>query len=531
MPFITNAFPIMLLGDVASRNKMAISNNQVIDVFDNLHSTVAGIHKNSVVIGDFNDMNILVKNREAFCIDTDSYQFGQFPCTMYTAKYVDPLHCGLNQQGILEMTIKHDALSDWYSFTTLLFRSLLLIDPYGGIHKPANPANALKNTQRILKKVWAYDPDVKYPPFVYPVETLPKQLREYFHDVFTKDRRELFPGNLLKGMHWQSCKIHHIEYATSDCPICYPISTPTFVILPKVGVSANVGKTPIFTTNGTILYASYSNGKFSYLYHENDGYYREDGKKILEGALQPLRYRIYGDDTLFAQGSDLVVMGKTGLKHRLQVDTYRHIPVFDAQEETMVWAHNGYIHTPNKFGWEYTSTQLGTVVTDNTTLWTGRKFGFGFFTAGSMLEGFTFSNSSSATKKVDLPKIKGEIIDATCVFSDVLCWCMLQTKAGKDYINHAIAINALGEVVLHYTASPDDHDWLETIRGKTAHGHDLFCATLDGIQRIRLLKDGSVEIKEFTETAQYVSAGDILHISHHGIYVQRPHEIFLITMK
>lgn len=531
MPFIDHAYPLMLLGDVATRTRQRITNNNVVSIFENLHTTVAELHRKQVIIGDFNDMNILVKNNKAFCIDTDSYQFGQFPCTMYTAKYVDPLHCTPNAQGVLEMNIKHDALSDWYAYTTLLFRSLLLIDPYGGIHKPANPALTIKNNQRVIKRVWAYDPEVKYPPFVYPIETLPKSMREYFHDVFTKDRRELFPSSLLTNMHWQACTTHHIEYATVQCPICHPVSTPTIVILPKVGVGTHVGRTSIFKTSGTILYATYNNGKLHYLYHENDAYYREDGNKVMDGPLQPLRYRILGEQTLFAQGAQVAILETTGVKHRMQVDTYRSIPVFDAHAESMVWAQNGYIYTPNKFGWEYTPQQLGMVVTDNSMLWTGRTFGFGYFTAGSILEGFTFSSTTTATKKVELPIIRGEIIDATCVFSDSLCWCMLQTKAGKDYINHAFAITSKGELLWHHSSSPDDHDWLETIRGKTAFGNDLFCATMDGIQRVRLNKDTSVEIKQFTETAQYVSVGDILHISHHGIYVQRPHEIFLITLQ
>jgi len=531
MPYIDNAYPLMLMGDVATRNKVGITNNDVINIFQNLHTTVTGLHQEQVIIGDFNDMNILVKNNKAFCIDTDSYQFGQYPCTMYTEKYVDPLHCTVDSLGIRSMTTKHDKLSDWYAYNALLFRSLLLIDPYGGIHRPANPAKAIKSTQRVIKRVWAFDPDVKYPQFVSPIQTLPKSLREYFHDVFTKDHREQFPSHLLQGIHWQTCKTHHFEYATAQCPICNPISIPSIVIMPKAASSAGVNRVSIFKTSGKILYATYNNGKLYYLYHENDAYYREDGSKVMDGPLQSLRYRIYNDQTMIAQGAQLVALGKTGFTHRMQVDSYRTIPVFDAHEDVLVWAHNGSIYTPSKFGWEYTPQKLGMVVTDNSILWTGRKFGFGYFTAGSILEGFTFSSSSSATKKVELPVIPGEIIDATCTFSDALCWFFLQTKTGKNYLNHAFAISSKGDVVWHATASPDDHDWLETIRGKTAFGNDLFSTTMDGIQRIRLHSNGTVEVKQFTDTASHVSIGDILHVSHHGIYVQRPHEIFLITLQ
>ncbi len=530
MPFIDQADPILILGDLASRNKAGITNNTVTSIFRNLHSTVQGLHQNQVIIGDFNDMNILVKGTEAYCIDTDSYQFGGFPSTMYTAKYVDPTHCQLDPNGIMGMAQPHNITSDWYAYTSLLMRSLLLIDPYGGLHQPKLPKKGIKSAQRAHHRIWAYDPDVRYPAFVRPLEVLPKTMQEYFRDVFVKDKREIFPVSLLANLHWQTCTIHDVEYATSQCPICHPHASTIMVIKPQVTATDGVSVSQIFTTTGQILLADFSDGRLRYLYHEHDAYYRETGEVVLRGPLQRLRYRISNEKTLFGSGSQLAILEPNKTPERVLIDTYRNIPVFDAKGDTLVWLTNGAISSPSSFGISFKPQTHGTVVTDNSMLWTGKKFGFGYFTAGSILEGFIFSPQSNYTTKVELPIIPGEIIDATAVFSDTLCWWMLQTKSGKSYINHAFAIDAHGKVLWQHSASPDDHDWLETIRGKTASGNDLFSATIDGLQRIRLRSDGSVENKLFAATASHVSLGDILHISHQGMYVQKARSILLLTM-
>jgi hypothetical protein len=530
MPFIDQADPILILGDLASRNKAGITNNTVTNIFRNLHTTVQGLHQNQVIIGDFNDMNILVKGTEAYCIDTDSYQFGGFPSTMYTAKYVDPTHCQLDANGIMGMTQPHNTATDWYAYTSLLFRSLLLIDPYGGLHQPKLPKKGIKSAQRAQHRIWAYDPDVRYPAFVRPLEVLPKTMQDYFKEVFVKDKREIFPVSLLANLHWQTCTVHDVEYATQKCPICHPHAGTIMVIKPQVTATDGVTVSPIFTTTGQILLADFSDGRLRYLYHENNAYYRETGEVVLRGPLQRLRYRISNDKTIFGSGSQLAILEANKSPERILIDTYRNIPVFDAKGDTLVWLTNGTISSPSSFGLSFKPQVLGSVVTDNSMLWTGKKFGFGYFTAGSILEGFIFSPHSSYTTKVDLPLIPGEIIDATAVFSDTLCWFMVQTKSGKSYINHAFAISAHGQILWQHSASPDDHDWLESIRGKTAQGSDLFSATIDGLQRIRLRSDGSVENKLFSATAPHVSLGDILHISHQGMYVQKAHSISLITL-
>ena len=50
-------------------------------------------------------------------------------------------------------------MSDWYAFTVLLFQSLLLVGPYGGVHRPTPPAPRLHAGARALRGLVRYDVD------------------------------------------------------------------------------------------------------------------------------------------------------------------------------------------------------------------------------------------------------------------------------------------------------------------------------------------------------------------------------------
>jgi len=94
MPFL-NGTEVLLSYTVRKYRELhKIDANAVVDILRNLHQIVTGIHQAGVVIGDFNDLNVLVANhRETYLVDADSMQFGQFPCRTFTVRFVDPLLC------------------------------------------------------------------------------------------------------------------------------------------------------------------------------------------------------------------------------------------------------------------------------------------------------------------------------------------------------------------------------------------------------------------------------------------------------
>ncbi|MFN7134982.1 MAG: hypothetical protein ACK4N5_23100, partial [Myxococcales bacterium] len=133
MRLLDGAELLARFADPAARS--AIPDARVVAVLRDLHASVAGLHRRGVVIGDFNDLNVLVRGDEAHLIDADSFQFGPFACRVFTERFVDPRLCALASPGIM-LRRPFDTDSDWYAFAVMLMQSLLFVGPYGGIHKP-----------------------------------------------------------------------------------------------------------------------------------------------------------------------------------------------------------------------------------------------------------------------------------------------------------------------------------------------------------------------------------------------------------
>src|SRR3989344_2896653 len=112
MPFKRGAEVLLRYSEVNFRQG-GIPDNVVVEIFRDLHSTVRQVHSKGIVLGDFNDLNVLVKDAEAYIIDADSCQFGQFLCRVFTERFVDPLLCDPKEDRLL-LYKPHNEMSDWY---------------------------------------------------------------------------------------------------------------------------------------------------------------------------------------------------------------------------------------------------------------------------------------------------------------------------------------------------------------------------------------------------------------------------------
>ena len=541
MAFITGAETLLKYGDMSYRQSMNISNNEIRDIFLNLHDTVRSLHGKKVIIGDFNDLNILVKNKQVYMIDTDSYQFGNFISTMYTEKFVDPLLCDIvknNNDPFWTMTRNHNENGDWYAFASLLFKSLLFVDPYGGIYKPKDQTKRIKQQLRPSKRINVLNPEVVYPKHAYPFNVLDGNMIRYFQDTFNKDLRGEFPKSLLKNMQWKSCNACGIEYATPVCPICNAGHVHVFT---PISVSGNVQVKEVFVTGGIIMFADVQHGKLVYVYHENDQYKRETDRLVIAGPLsRNLHIAINGASTVLSESHTMAIVDQSGKSQKMFIDCVGSRPVCDANDHQIYWVENGNIYKANPLGLEYSPINIGQAIVDNTLLWTGDKFGFGVYKAGNILQGFMFDNVSSIINdNVVLPFIKGQIIDAKTYISDHVAWFMIATKDQTKYINHCIVIDKHGKILNHINNDISDELWLSHIKGKSAFGNYLFCPTDDGIMRVGIdpvastgqAPNGRLETKVFVDTENYVNEQSSLLVSPMGIYVIKRNKILLVSIK
>ncbi len=196
--------PLLRFAEPHWRRAHPVDGNVVVAALRHLHGTVDAVHRAGVVIGDFNDSNVLVAGERCWLIDADSWQFGRWACAMFSERFVDPRLCAPGATAPL-LARPHDADGDWYAFAVMAFRSLLLLGPYGGVFAPADASRRVPQAARPLHRISVFDPEVVYPKAAVPWQVLPDALIEQFRALFQDGRRGRFPVELLDGLRLRRC--------------------------------------------------------------------------------------------------------------------------------------------------------------------------------------------------------------------------------------------------------------------------------------------------------------------------------------
>jgi tRNA A-37 threonylcarbamoyl transferase component Bud32 len=499
-----------------------VDSNTVVSIFRDLHTTVNALHKAQVVMGDFNDLNVLVKGTEAYLIDADSFQFGKFLCRVFTGKFVDPLRCDPRQSPLL-LKQPHTADSDWYAYAVMLMQCLLFVGPFGGVFRPKDPLDRVPHDARPLHRITVFHPEVQYPKPAVPLDRLPDELLERFREVFVEDQRGEFPAQLLEKLRWTRCIKCGTEHARRVCPVC-----AQGVRMPVVTVRGRVRATYPFRTEGVILFATIQGGVLRWVYHENEQFKREDGRVVLHGGLDPhIRCRIRGSQTLLGKDATVFTLQDGQQPERLNVDRFGLVPIFDANERYRYWIESGRLLRDGQLGSEF----IGDVLAGQTLFWVGEKFGFGFYRAADLSVAFVFdAERRGINDNVKLSTIRGQVVDATCRFTKDRCWFFIATREGGRTVNRCMVILSGGNIEAEASAVDGDGSWLGSLRAKCAVGNFLLAATDDGLVRVEPDAKQIVETKRFPDAEPFVDAGCHLFPGKEGLYVVDPHEIRLLQM-
>jgi hypothetical protein len=230
---MASGVPLHHHGEVRWRRDRGVELGAVAAALADLHATVTALHAAGVVIGDFNDLDVLVdvtaNQRRAFLIDADSFQLPGFPCALFSHRFVDPRLCD-PAAAVPALVRPHDRDSDWFAFAVMAFRSLLGVSPYGGVHRPADPKRAVAAAARSLRGVSVFDPDVVYPRAALPWTVLPDDVLAAFDRVFVRAGRGAFPRRAIDGLCFARCTSCGAEHARGTCPACRTqVSVPVTV--------------------------------------------------------------------------------------------------------------------------------------------------------------------------------------------------------------------------------------------------------------------------------------------------------------
>ncbi|MDJ0737844.1 MAG: hypothetical protein QNJ47_27935 [Nostocaceae cyanobacterium] len=526
MPFIKDAEVLLKYGERSFRQG-GVSQQTVVSIFKDLRETVSQLHFAGIVIGDFNDLNVLIKGIEAYFIDADSFQFGSFPCQVFTARFVDPILCDAKANQPL-LKLPHNSESDWYAFTVMLMQSLLFVEPYGGVYKPKTPSEKIPHAARPLHRITIFHPQVRYPKPAIPYKVLPDELLHYFHQVFEKDIRGEFPQHLLENLHWTKCTNCGTEHGRPTCPDCtHPVPS---TIKSVTVVRGKVTATRLFSTEGLILFATVEKGKLYWLYHDRGEFRREDNSLVLNGDLNPhLQWRIQGKTTFLGYQGQIISFHPDKELDRLAVDSYKSKTVFDVNPNHRYWILNGQLQRDNNLG----TTYIGEVLPEQTQFWVGSHFGFGFYRAGELNIAFVFDTQKPGINdQVQLPSLQGQLIHTNCTFSQDYCWLFLTTQEQGKICYRCVVIQANGSIAATTQAHSGEDNWLTTLGNGNhlAAGNFLLAATDEGIIRIELQQGQLIQTKTFPDTEPFVNTASQLLPAPHGLYVVNSQQIYQLQI-
>jgi H/ACA ribonucleoprotein complex subunit 3 len=523
MPLVKPAEALMNFYARAYREQNNIPHEVVLDALRDLRALVKAVHRAGVVIGDFNDLNVLVKDTQTWLIDADSFQYGRYICPMFTARFVDPTHCG---GVVLDPGIPHNAQSDWYAYAVMLFQALLNVHPYGGIHKPKDPKNRIPQELRALRRVTVFDPEVVYPKPAWPYRMLPDETLQYFHRVFEKDERGECPQELVDGLHFQTCPYCKQLHARKQCPDC-AIAVPKAASKTVIRAHGHVTQRRIFTTDGALLYATVQNGKVLYLYHENGKFVREDGQTICTGPRPArLRTRLQGVNTLLGQAGNVLLFEPNKAPQKLAVDMGNSEQVFEANAQHRYWMRQGQLVRNGTLGEEL----IGEALQGQTHIFVGPKFGLGFYRAGQLSTIFTFDAiRRGINDQIKLTGMTGHWIATRVTFSEECCWFYVQLKQQQQVLNKCWVLDAQGKLLGQAETVDGDGTWLGSLSGKTAAGPFGFSITDDGLVRVKPAQGSIVLDKTYPDTEPFVREGLELLVSSEGLITASARELHLLN--
>lgn len=518
MKLVSPAEPLSRFADPAFR-RAGVSSDTVVALFRDMHRAVAGLHAAGVVIGDFNDLNVLVATAGApRFIDADSYQYGAYRCTVFTERFVDPLLCEPSATS-LRLAHPYTPGSDWYAFAALLMQSLLFVGPYGGIYRPADATKRAPHGVRPLRRITVFHPEVQYPKPATSYAVLPDELLHQFHAVFERDGRAPFPIGLLDALRFTACPCCGIEHARAVCPICRPSASSH--ITEAIVVRGEVRCTRVFETRGVVVYATTERGVLRLVLHEGGAYRREDGTVVLRGPLDPaLRFRVLGATTLVGRGGEVVVLTPGRPTDRHSVDSDGTGPAFDANGKHRYWATAGRLVRDAGTPWGADIEPIGEVLLEQTRIWAGPTFGIGLYRASNLSVLFSFdAERRGINDSLHMPRLQGQLVDAACVLSEERAWVFLAVRGGSKKMHLCLTYSRGGALEATAEAEAGDGSWLGTLRGKCAVRGVLLAATDAGIARVEIEGSGLRVTRQFPDTEPFVDSESQLLVGKDGLFV------------
>jgi len=145
---------------------------------------------------------------------------------------------------------------------------------------------------------------------------------------------------------------------------------------------------------------------------------------------------------------------------------------------------------------------------------------------------FTFTRERALAETLKVPLPPGQLVDATCVFSDTAAWLLTTIKSGSELRNYCFLFDNLCNLRAQTSTLANDGSWLGELRGKCAIGSSMLLAPTDtGINQV-VSASGNIGVsKTFPDTEPFVDSHSQLFVVKDGIAVVGRRSINILQIK
>lgn len=186
-----------------------ISIKDLVKMLVEIKDTLTELHKQNIIISDFNDNNILFdKNYNVYFIDVDSWTIDKIKCTVCMDTFKDPLLVGNSFSN----------LTDYYAYAIIVFKTMTRIHPFGGTMNPD-----MSILDRMKKMISVIDnPKVTIPKTITKWNYISPKLIKELKEIFESKKRYLISNIDDFYLNLKLCTGHNDFYYSkfTICPVC-----------------------------------------------------------------------------------------------------------------------------------------------------------------------------------------------------------------------------------------------------------------------------------------------------------------------
>ncbi|MDO4283408.1 MAG: hypothetical protein Q4D02_07200 [Clostridia bacterium] len=292
---VENASPIGTLAKKKYIKLTGFTNKDVLEILLDYSKKMERIHKEGKCIGDINEQNVLLKGKDLYYIDTDSFGIDALPADAYTEIYTDPNAYQYKGKNLIRVELNEK--TDMFAFAILCFKLLTRIHPFNGTYEKDPDMDTKTRIEKHISVLGKYE--IKIPPMIESWAWMSPKLLDSFLAIFEKGERKYITNELEELLsHMKFCDKHQMYYYSkySDCPICNENAKVS--VMPSI-VQNNVAKglsiKTIFTAkevNYFFDFSKYLSNNFNFVHLKSGNTWKasneyrvefsEDGKYAFE---------------------------------------------------------------------------------------------------------------------------------------------------------------------------------------------------------------------------------------------------------